>query len=87
MWSKLKHLYNILKSINNHTFQVSQLGDALIKYWKSRKEFEGLFDDWFILSVKGNTAQKQSDTISKVLSTIGKLEIVKTQKTLRHMNI
>lgn len=70
---------NILKSINNHTFQVSQLGDAFNSIESQGKEFEGLFDDYDLYSKRlGNTAQKQSDTISEVLSAIGKLEIVKT---------
>ena len=70
---------NILKSINNHTFQVSQLGDAFNSIESQGKEFEGLFDDYDLYSKRlGNTAQKQSDTISEVLSAIGTLEIVKT---------
>ncbi|MDN4848105.1 N-6 DNA methylase [Ligilactobacillus salivarius] len=72
---------NILKTVNNHTFQISQLGDAFNSIESQGKEFEGLFDDYDLYSKRlGNTAQKQSDTISEVLSSIGKLEIVKTPK-------
>lgn len=70
---------NILKTVNNHTFQISQLGDAFNSIESQGKEFEGLFDDYDLYSKRlGSTAQKQSDTISGVLSAIGKLEIVKT---------
>lgn len=70
---------NILKSVNDHTFQVSQLGDAFNSIESQGKEFEGLFDDYDLYSKRlGSTAQKQNNTISEVLSAIGKLEIVKT---------
>lgn len=70
---------NILKAVNNHTFQLQQLGDAFNKLESTGEEFDGLFEDYDLYSKRlGNTAQKQADTIAGVIAAIGKLEIVKT---------
>ncbi|MCH5462738.1 type I restriction-modification system subunit M [Lactobacillus sp. LC28-10] len=70
---------NILKSVDDHSFQLNQLGDAFTKLESFGAEFEGLFDDYDLYSKRlGNNAQKQADTIAGVLSAIGKLELVKT---------
>ena len=74
------YTYNsILKAVNNHTFQVKQLGDAFNKLESSNQDFEGLFDDYDLYSKSlGSTAQKRTDTIAGVIQAIGKIELVKT---------
>ena len=75
-----EYTYNsILKAVNNHTFQVKQLGDAFNKLESSDQDFEGLFDDYDLYSKSlGSTAQKRTDTIAGVIQAIGKIELVKT---------
>ncbi|WP_283678413.1 type I restriction-modification system subunit M [Lentilactobacillus sp. Marseille-Q4993] len=70
---------NILKLVNDHTFQLSELQNAFTSLEGSSSVFEGLFDDYDLYSKRlGSSAQKQADTISGVISAIGKLELVKT---------
>ena len=75
-----EYTYNsILNAVNNHTFQVKQLGDAFNKLESSDQDFEGLFDDYDLYSKSlGSTAQKRTDTIAGVIQAIGKIELVKT---------
>ncbi|MBA1433864.1 type I restriction-modification system subunit M [Bombilactobacillus bombi] len=71
---------NILKSVQDHTFQLNQLGDAFTKLESRNSAFEGLFEDYDLHSKRlGNSPQKQADTIAGVLAAIGKLELVKTE--------
>ena len=74
-----EYTYNsILKAVNNHTFQVNQLGDAFNKLESSDQDFEGLFDDYDLYSKSlGGTAQKRTDSIAGVIQAIGKIELVK----------
>ena len=74
-----EYTYNsILKTVNNHTFQVNQLGDAFNKLESSDQDFEGLFDDYDLYSKSlGGTAQKRTDSIAGVIQAIGKIELVK----------
>ncbi|MBA1392412.1 type I restriction-modification system subunit M [Lactobacillus sp. XV13L] len=70
---------SILKMVNNHTFQMKQLGDAFNKLESADHDFDGLFDDYDLYSKSlGGTAQKRTDTIAGVLQAIGKIELVKT---------
>ena len=75
-----EYTYNsILKAVNDHYFQVKQLGDAFNKLESSDQDFEGLFDDYDLYSKSlGSTAQKRTDTIANVIQAIGKIELVKT---------
>ena len=75
-----EYTYNsILNAVNNHTFQVKQLGDAFNKLESSDQDFEGLFDDYDLYSKSlGSTAQKRTDTLAGVIQAIGKIELVKT---------
>lgn len=75
-----EYTYNsILKAVNDHSFQVKQLGDAFNKLESSDQDFEGLFDDYDLYSKSlGSTAQKRTDTIANVIQAIGKIELVKT---------
>ena len=74
------YTYNsILSEVNNHSFQVNKLGDALNKLERSNSDFEGLFEDYDLYSKRlGSTPQKKTDTIAEVLQAIGKIELVKT---------
>ena len=74
------YTYNsILSEVNNHSFQVNQLGDAFNKLERSNSDFEGLFEDYDLYSKRlGSTPQKRTDTIAEVLQAIGKIELVKT---------
>ena len=74
------YTYNsILSAVNNHSFQVNQLGDAFNKLERSNSDFEGLFEDYDLYSKRlGSTPQKRTDTIAEVLQVIGKIELVKT---------
>ncbi|RHW54837.1 type I restriction-modification system subunit M [Lactobacillus bombicola] len=75
-----KYTYNsILQAVNNHSFQVNQLGDAFNKLESIAPDFDGLFNDYDLYSNSlGSTAQKKTDTIANVLQAIGKIELVKT---------
>ena len=47
------YTYNsILRAVNNHSFQVNQLGDAFNKLEGSDSDFEGLFEDYDLYSKK-----------------------------------
>ena len=74
------YTYNsILSAVNNHSFQVNQLGDAFNKLESSNSDFEGLFEDYDLYSKRlDSTPQKRTDTIAEVLQAIGKIELVKT---------
>ncbi|MBA1394420.1 type I restriction-modification system subunit M, partial [Lactobacillus sp. XV13L] len=71
---------NILKSVQDHTFQLNQLGDAFTNLESRHSAFKGLFEDYVLHSKRlGNSPQKQADTISGLLAAIGKWDLVKTQ--------
>ena len=55
------YTYNsILSEVNNHSFQVNQLGDAFNKLERSNSYFEGLFEDYDLYSKRlGSTPQKK----------------------------
>ena len=74
------YTYNsILSAVNNHSFQINQLGDAFNKLESSNSDFEGLLKDYDLYSKRlGSTPQKRTDTIAEVLQAIGKIELVKT---------
>lgn len=68
----------MMKHVNDHTFQVSNLSAAFKEIEAYGGTFEGLFNDIDLFSQRlGNSAQKQADTISNVLSAISKVELVK----------
>ena len=70
---------NIMKKVNDHTFQNVDLANAFKEIEGNSDTFEGLFDDVDLYSRRlGNNAQKQTDTISQVLSAISNLELVKS---------
>lgn len=70
---------NIMKKVNDHTFQNIDLANAFKEIEGNSDTFEGLFDDVDLYSRRlGNNAQKQTDTISQVLSAISNLELVKS---------
>lgn len=71
---------NIMKHIQDHTFQITDLSNAFQAIEGSSEVFEGLFDDVDLFSSRlGNNAQKQTDTISKVLLTISDIELVRSE--------
>lgn len=68
----------IMSHVNDHTFQLSNLNDAFKEIEGYGDTFEGLFNDIDLFSQRlGNSAQKQADTISDVLSAVSKVELVK----------
>lgn len=69
----------VMEHVNDHSFQIVNLGDAFKEIEGTNETFEGLFDDVDLFSRRlGNNAQKQADTISAVLSSISGLELVKS---------
>lgn len=68
----------IMSHVNDQTFQLSNLSEAFKEIEGYGDTFEGLFNDIDLFSQRlGNTAQKQADTISNVLSAVSKIELVK----------
>lgn len=68
----------IMSHVNDHTFQLSNLSEAFKEIEGYGDTFEGLFNDIDLFSQRlGNTAQKQANTISNVLSAVSKIELVK----------
>ncbi|OYS59318.1 type I restriction-modification system subunit M [Limosilactobacillus reuteri] len=74
----------ILEHINDHSFQIVELADAFkeiegsVQDKDGKNPFDGLFDDVDLYSRRlGDSAQKQTDTISSVLNAIGKIDLVK----------
>lgn len=73
----------MMKHIDDHTFQVADLQDAFQEIESSSKAFEGLFDDVDLFSNRlGDNAQKQTDTISKVLLAISDIELVRSENDI-----
>ena len=69
----------VMEHVNDHSFQIVNLGDAFKEIEGTNDTFEGLFDDVDLFSRRlGSNAQKQADTISAVLSAIDGLELVKS---------
>lgn len=65
------------KDGNLKTFQISDLADAFNDIESTSKDFDGLFKDVQLYSQKlGSNAQKQADTISEVIKSIGKINLI-----------
>ena len=65
------------KDGNLRTFQISDLADAFNDIESTSKDFDGLFKDVQLYSQKlGSNAQKQADTISEVIKSIGKINLI-----------
>lgn len=68
----------IMGRVNDHTFQLSNLSEAFKEIEGYSDTFAGLFDDIDLFSQRlGNSAQKQANTISDVLSAVSNIELVK----------
>ncbi|MDO4903883.1 MAG: type I restriction-modification system subunit M [Limosilactobacillus sp.] len=68
----------IMGQIDSHEFQLSTLAEGFNDLQRSSDAFDGLFADVDLYSKRlGNTAQKQTDTISSILSALSDLELVK----------
>lgn len=68
---------NIIKRINLHEFQLSDLGDAFNQLENFGTEYQGLFDDVDLYSRRlGGTQQKQTDTIADVMVALNNTELV-----------